>query len=192
MADDLYWGLGYSISMTRADDDSSPTLKARVQMANGLIENPHTHHCDTAECFVSVHINSNADRTKHGTMTLYYKTADSAFAQRVHNNMFYYISNFPYAQDLRLKREKMYVLSKTNMPACLVEPAFITHDIADNAQWFQLKENQGEFKNKIAWGIDNGIDAYYGFSRPKFMIIIQFGSQRASAQLMGVLLRKAV
>ncbi len=70
------------------------------------------------------------------------------------------------------------------MLACLVEPAFITHDIAYNAQWFQLKENQGEFKNKIAWGIDNGIDAYYGFSRPKFMIIIQFGSERAPVQLL--------
>ncbi len=94
MAEDLYWGLGYSISMTRTDNDSSPSLESRVARANGTERNPYTGQFDTCECFVSVHINGATDSTKHGTMTLYWKLADSAFAQTVHNNMFYYISNF--------------------------------------------------------------------------------------------------
>ncbi|MGB9721909.1 MAG: N-acetylmuramoyl-L-alanine amidase, partial [bacterium] len=184
MADDLYWVLGYSISMARADDDSSPTLETRVKRANGERINPYTGGKDTAECFVSVHINSSDDSTKHGTLTEYYKGIDKAFGQSVHNKMFYYISNFPWAHNFGLKKKGEYVLKHTSMPGCLTECAFISHDIAYNAQWFQLKENQGEFKNKVAWGIDNGIDAYFGYSRPKFMIIIEFGSQKASARLM--------
>ncbi len=69
-------------------------------------------------------------------------------------------------------------------PACLTESAFVTHDIATNAQWFQLKENQGSFKNKVAWGIDNGIDIYYGFGpRPSLFRILILTQKQSSLNM---------
>ncbi len=94
------------------------------------------------------------------------------------------ISNLPHAHNRGLKQKNYEVLVKAKCPACVAEGAFVTHDTVTNGQWFQLKDNLSGIKDKIAYGIDNGIDAYYGFGpRPTFMIIIQFGSQRASVQL---------
>lgn len=170
---DLVWGLGYSISMTRIGDEC-PSHDWRAEMANGLRQNPYTNDFDTCQLFVSVHNDGPPDKdsTIHGTKTYYYRTADPTFAGLVHSNMFYYISNFPYANDMGVRRAGFIVLKKTKMPACLTESAYVTHDIHPNAQWFQLKYNHQSFKDKIAWGIDNGIDAYYKFPSPRWLRIL--------------------
>ncbi|MGQ9702435.1 MAG: N-acetylmuramoyl-L-alanine amidase [bacterium] len=153
-------------------------------MANGEIPNPSTNHFDTCDILVSIHNNGAKSRAAHGTETWFWDTADSIFAYQVNTQMFNMISNLPHAYNRGLKRTKYLVLIKAKCPACLVEGAFVTHDTVTNGQWFQLKDNLSGIKDKIAYGIDNGIDAFYGFSRPKFMIIIEFGSERGSVKLL--------
>ncbi|HEC79416.1 MAG TPA: T9SS type A sorting domain-containing protein [candidate division WOR-3 bacterium] len=181
---DLVWGLGYSISMTRTGDEN-PSLEERVKMANGEIPNHYTGQKDTCQLFVSVHNDGPPDKdsTIHGTKTYYYRTADETFAGLVHSNMFYYISNFPFANDMGVRRAELHVLIKTKMPAVLTESAYVTHDIHPNAQWFQLKDNHQSFKDKIAWGIDDGIDAYYKFPSPRWLRILWMMQKSRSVNL---------
>jgi N-acetylmuramoyl-L-alanine amidase len=180
MSVDLYWGLGYIISMTRIGDEC-PSLEARCDMANGLLENPYTGTKDTCQIFVSVHNNGLADNTVHGTETYYYY--DGELADDVQSFMFYYISNYPYAHDLDTTKGGKYVLIHTKMPAALTESAFVTHDVSPNAQWFQLSENHNGFLQKIAWGIDNGIDYFYAFDRLLWLRRLLWGLDRGSISL---------
>ncbi len=135
-------------------------------MANGEIPNPYSGQCDTADIFVSIHNNappaSNPSRAYHGTETYFCDFEDSVLAYWVQSNVFYYISNFPHAKNRGIKRCGMF-FRNVKCPACLVEGAFVTHDTFPDGQWFQLKDNWQGFKDKIAWGIDNGIVTYYTF-----------------------------
>ncbi|MGB3342262.1 MAG: N-acetylmuramoyl-L-alanine amidase [bacterium] len=182
MQDDLVWALSYTVSMTRFSDEYV-SLQNRAKMANGTTENPYSGDCDTCDYFISVHNNGSDYDTTRGTMTLYWKPADEYYANNIHTHMFNFISNLPYAKDLGVRRRGPYVLRNTESPACLTESAYVTHDIATNAQWFQLKENQGSFKNKVAWGIDNGIDDYFEFDRPGWLRIIMVPGSRSTISL---------
>jgi len=181
--DDLTWVLNYSVIMTRTGD-TYLSREERAKMANGEKVNPSTGSKDTCDVLVSIHNNGDTSITARGTETWFWDYADSVFAYQVNTKMFNYISGFPYAYNRGLKRRGFEAITKAKCPACVTEGAFVTHSVSANAQWFQLKDNQGGFKDFMAYGIDDGIDTYYGFGpRPKFLIIIQFGSQRASVQL---------
>jgi N-acetylmuramoyl-L-alanine amidase len=182
MADDLYWVLGYTVSMTRFSD-VFVGLNKRVKMANGIIPNPYTGGADTCSYFVSVHNNGSTDRYIHGTETYYSKPADKDYATTVHNKMFNYISFFPFAQNKGVKQRGLWVIRKTNSPACLTESAFVTHDISFNAQWYQLSQNQGGFKDYVALGIDDGLNTYYKFPGPRWLRIPQIFDTRQSLTL---------
>jgi N-acetylmuramoyl-L-alanine amidase len=182
MVGDLYWVLGYSVSMTRFADEFVP-LEHRADMANGKRVNPYTNAFDTCEYFVSVHNNGNVDRNVHGTETYYKRKVDEYFANCIHVHMWNYISMFLYAEDRGVFQKNFYVLRNVTGPACLTEGAFVTHDIASTAQWFQLKDNQGGFKDYMAYGIDDGIDSYYEFPRPGWLKIIHVLGERATINL---------
>ncbi|MEO0189881.1 MAG: N-acetylmuramoyl-L-alanine amidase [candidate division WOR-3 bacterium] len=159
--------MGFTISVTRSLlVDDSVSLRRRVNMANGETPNPYTNDYDTADIFVSIHNNappeSNPSRAIHGTETYFCDFEDSVLAYWVQNNVFYYISNYPHAKNRGIKPCSKF-FNKVKCPACLVEGAFVTHDTFPNGQWFQLRDNWDGFKDKIAWGIDNGIIAYYTF-----------------------------
>ena len=182
MQGDLVWGLNYTVSMTRLGDEYV-SLQNRAKMANGTTENPYTGDLDTCDYFISVHNNGSDYDTTRGTMTLYWKPVDEYYANNIHTHMWNYISNLPYAKDLGVRQSNKYVLRKSESPACITESAYVSHDIATNAQWFQLKENQGSFKNKVAWGIDNGIDDYFEFDRPGWLKIITVSGSRPTVNL---------
>ncbi|MEO0160977.1 MAG: N-acetylmuramoyl-L-alanine amidase [candidate division WOR-3 bacterium] len=138
--EDLVWTLGFSVSMTRINDLTPSTklsLKKRVKMAKGEIENPYTGQCDTADILINIHNNGHESRAAHGTETYWY--ADSTLAHYVHTHMFNYISGFPHASNRGLKRRGLYELTQFPGPACYAECAFVTHDTFPNGQWYQLK-----------------------------------------------------
>ena len=124
--------------------NNSTSLQERVRMAN---EWP-------ADYFISIHCNSNPNPEVNGTEVYIYQTGTqsnwlaasvlTAITQTVgtRNN------------GVRVN-PSLYVLRRTNMPAILVELAYVTN--VSDAQ--KLKDDQYQFAN----GIYLGIKQYFGF-----------------------------
>lgn len=142
---ELLRGAGVNTYMLRTDD-SSMTLYARPAKANEL----------NASLYVAVHNNSNESPTPSGTETHYYNKPDDpsygytskAIADTVQSEL---------VKTLRLKDRKtksspsLAVLNKTQMPAIIIEGAFISNP-AELA--FMMTD---EFKEAYALGAARGI-----------------------------------
>ncbi len=105
--------------MTRRDD-SYPSLKQRVDQANGA----------GADIFVSIH-NNAADSTSKGTETYYWGDQDSysaegrRLAEAIQQAVCDELSTVD--RGARTHWKDLYVLSYTKMPAALVEVGFLTN-----------------------------------------------------------------
>jgi N-acetylmuramoyl-L-alanine amidase len=145
---DILVARGWQVIMTRNDDrdvfapnDSAhDELQARDDVANSR----------GARLLVSIHVNSYVNSGPHGVTTFYYKASDLALAQAVNRRI---------TSELGLKnngviKDKLYVVNHANMPAALVETAFISNpdDLAllQSASWRQ----------KMAQAIADGIVDY--------------------------------
>lgn len=117
--------------------------------------------CDSAngwnaDLFVSIHCNS-FNSVAQGTETLHYpgSSKSQALAKYVQTE----IINAIDVTDRGLKeRQNLYVLNSTDMPAILIELAFIDN-VHDNAL---LRNNQDDFVKAIAKGIVKYINQYLG------------------------------
>jgi N-acetylmuramoyl-L-alanine amidase len=142
--------LGWHVVMTRDADyevgdpngDDRQELQARCDVANAA----------GARIFVSIHMNSWVGAGLNGTTTYYWRRDDKQFAQVVQ-------AALVAADGLRddgVKRDDLYVVKHTNMPAVLVEAAFVSnpHDA--------VLLQQRAFLDKLADGIVKGIMDYTG------------------------------
>ncbi|MBQ2897619.1 MAG: N-acetylmuramoyl-L-alanine amidase, partial [Clostridia bacterium] len=139
---------GISVTMTRAkitDDvgvDAKDSINQRVRLAN-------TTKCDY---FVSIHCNSNEDKSANGTETLICGKGGKAeaLAESVNSNIVKYLG----LKDRGIKVDTEYlgyklgVLHNTDMPAILIETAFISNP--NDAKL--LKEKADEFAKAIFEG----------------------------------------
>lgn len=102
--------------------------------------------------FVSIHCNSFTNSAANGTETCIYEYGGEA--ERLANSIQNEICNTLNTTDRGLKiRKDLCVLSKTRMPAVLVELAFISNE--DDVQL--LINNQEDFAAAVARGITNYI-----------------------------------
>jgi len=113
---------GAEVVMTRADD-SSKSNSDRYGFCNNL----------QADILVSVHTNSVADSSVDGSLALYFHRDDKALAQAIYDVMYPYLwdtapdpNNFT---DFGLDRFASGVLLKSDMPAAMMEPLFMSHDV---------------------------------------------------------------
>lgn len=165
-ARDLLVGSGYHVIMTRTTDVSpnspaqdltgdgqinvSDDLQARVNIANNA----------RAKVFVSVH-NNAAGSAARGTETYYWNGAPAGsgsarLAQLIHEEVNARIGLY----DRGVKTANFYVLRRTNMPAVLLEGAFISNPTEE------LLLSTPSFRQKIAEGVANGIRRYMGPGGP--------------------------
>ena len=114
-------------------------LADRVKIANN----------NNADYFISIHCNSSSNPTACGTETYaYYSSiAGSKLATYVQNTL----TNEIKLVDRGIKYSDFYVLKNTNMPAILVEVAFISNLVEEKL----LKSE--EFLDKVRVGIAKGI-----------------------------------
>ncbi|HZV80525.1 MAG TPA: N-acetylmuramoyl-L-alanine amidase [Candidatus Binatus sp.] len=141
---------GWRVVMTRDGDyevgdpngDDAQELQARCDVANAA----------GARVFVSVHINSSVAHSLNGTTTYYWRPADRVFAQTVQNAL---VAADGIADD-GVKRNNFYVIKHTDMPAVLVETAFLSNS-GDAAEL-----TRPAFLDKLAQGIANGIMEFTG------------------------------
>ena len=117
--------------------------------------------CETAnnanvDFFVSIHCNAFNGVAK-GTECLYYPGSSKSkqLAQFVQNQI---ISTFGTVDRGIKERPGLYVLKYTDMPATLVETAFID-EASDNAL---LRDRQDDFAGAIARGITDYVNQLYG------------------------------
>jgi len=142
--------LGWRVVMTRDADyevgdpkgDDAQELQARCDVANAA----------GARVFVSVHINSSVAHSLNGTTTYYWRPADKVFAQTIQNS----VVAADGITDDGIKRNDFYVIKHTDMPAVLIETAFLSnsHDSEFLAR--------PSFLDKVAQGIANGIMEFTG------------------------------
>jgi len=139
---------GYNVIMTR-NTDTYVDLYERPKIANNV----------KADLFISIHCNSTLLNSVNGLELLYcpatessYKTVDQyPFAKSIHDSI---VSSTGINSRGIKKRSDLVVLRLTNMPAVLIETAFLTNP--DDAQ----KLIQDSFQQKVVQGIVNGVEQY--------------------------------
>jgi N-acetylmuramoyl-L-alanine amidase len=140
---------GARVIMTRTTDKSvayigasdKEELAARVAIANNA----------NADLFVSIHADAYSGQAG-GTTTYVYDTQNAGLAPLVQANL---VSQLK-LNDRGIQQSDYYVLKNTTMPAILTEAAFIT-----NTREEKLLMNRS-FDKKVAIGIYNGINQYFG------------------------------
>jgi len=142
--------LGWRVVMTRDGD-------YEVGDPNGIDRQELQARCDVANAagataFVSIHINSSVSTAPNGTTTYYWRPADKLFAQAVENETV----TADGILDAGVKREDFYVIKHTQMPAVLVETAYLSNS-HDGAML-----QQPAFLDRIAAGIVKGIMDFTG------------------------------
>jgi N-acetylmuramoyl-L-alanine amidase len=118
---DILIARGWQVVMTRTDDrdvfapdDSArDELQARDDVANAR----------GARLLVSIHVNSYVNAGPHGAATYYYKSSDVPLAQALSARI---------GSELDMKnngiiKDKLYVVNHANMPAALVETAYLSN-----------------------------------------------------------------
>lgn len=95
---------------------NSTSLQTRVNQANEW----------GADYFISIHTNASENQNANGTEVYVYSTSSAAFplAQNIQTSIVDYLDT----KDLGVKENtSLYVLRRTDMPALLIELAFITN-----------------------------------------------------------------
>ncbi len=140
---DLLKSKGYNTIMTRASDQYI-SLAKRAELANGI----------DADIFISIHSNFNPRVTAQGTATYAHWNATKdnwALAWYVQSELIKKVS----LQNNGLKAANFAVLRETQMPAILIETAFLSNPAEEKL----LKTDI--FQQKVAEGIVEGLEKYY-------------------------------
>ncbi|MDQ6846999.1 MAG: N-acetylmuramoyl-L-alanine amidase [Candidatus Dormibacteraeota bacterium] len=127
--------------LTRSDDRSLD-----VQQRSATANN------NGAAVFVSVHFNSFTDGGPNGSLVLYPKDGDLAFAQTMSDAMGTYLKPLGVVNDGVVLRDNWWI--HTQMPTVTVEPAFLS-----NTREASLIATPG-FKQVLAMSIRSGIEKY--------------------------------
>ncbi|MBQ7528651.1 N-acetylmuramoyl-L-alanine amidase, partial [bacterium] len=139
---------GWTVILTRETDrdvtyagsSNTEELDARAQVGNR----------NNTDIFVSVHCNAAANTAAEGTSLHVYKRGDRVLAQSIHPSLL----NATGRMDRGIQQDRFYVLVHTNMPAVLVETAFLT-----NSNEAKLLGTE-EYRLRIAQGLADGICKY--------------------------------
>ena len=109
--------------------------------------------CDTAnasgaDVFVSIHCNSSANETAHGTETFTYSddTEGERLAECINNQL---VESLDLTDRGVKYDDRLFVLRHTDMPAVLVELAFISN----TSDALLLRDSQDGFARAVARGI---------------------------------------
>ncbi|WP_175532284.1 N-acetylmuramoyl-L-alanine amidase family protein [Paenibacillus sp. yr247] len=127
-----------AVLMTRSDDTFIP-LDDRVSFANNNL----------ADLFLSIHGNS-AKATISGTETYYNRPESMAFANVIHKNV---VAAAGFA-DRKVRQADFRVITKTTMPAVLVEVGYLSNKNDESAMYKEA------FQDKVAASIAAAIKEY--------------------------------
>ncbi|MDR3599852.1 MAG: N-acetylmuramoyl-L-alanine amidase [Desulfosporosinus sp.] len=145
---------GVNVLMTRSSDNSPASadfstmsdLEYRSDLANNA----------KADIFVSIHNDSFDNPAVSGTSTYYSQDNPQADkSQQLADNVQAELINHLGTSDRGVKEAPFYVIKHTNMPAILVEAAFISNPDEE------IKLASDDFRQTIATAIESGITDYF-------------------------------
>lgn len=128
------------------NDSASDELQARDDVANH----------NGARLFVSIHANAFMNAGPHGATVYYYKGNDLALAQAVDKR----IGSELAEKNNGTVKDKLYVVHHANMPATLIETAFLTNP--DD----RVLMTDPHWQQQMAQAIADGIQDYAGAPPP--------------------------
>lgn len=139
---------GWNVVLTRTTDvdvsysgsSAREELGARAKVANDA----------KADIFLSVHCNASVSPSSNGTSLHYYKQSDYVLANELQGA----VLNATGRANRGLQANRFYVLAHTQMPAVLVETAFITNPTEGALL------NDPNYRQKIAEGLAQGLRQY--------------------------------
>lgn len=139
---------GWNVVLTRTSDrdvswagsSASQELGARTKIANDV----------GADLFISIHADASANTEVQGTSIHWYKGGDYRLAQHLESG----VLDATGRRNRGLVKNRFYVLAHTQMPAVLIETAFLSNPtegklLADPA-----------YRERIAQGIASGLGVY--------------------------------
>ncbi len=124
----------------KPDPDDRAYLQTRCDVANAI----------NARLFVSIHVNYSTSPAINGTTFYWYKPEDQALAKALERAVIPATGT----NDIGPRRENFYVIHHTNMPAVLIETAFISNP--GDAKLLASPT----FLQSMATGIASGIKTY--------------------------------
>jgi N-acetylmuramoyl-L-alanine amidase len=133
-------------------DDVNAILTRTDDRALSIQERSDTANNNRAAVFVSVHFNSFTDPSVNGSLVLYPKDSDLAFAQMMSEAMFHYLGPLGVAGDGVQLRDNWWI--HTQMPTVTVEPAYLS-----NTREAALIGTPG-FQQLLAMAIRSAIERY--------------------------------
>ncbi|GGF91497.1 hypothetical protein GCM10010912_40630 [Paenibacillus albidus] len=132
----------FNVVMTRRDD-SYPSNSRRADIANEL----------GADAFLSIHANiADGKPNVRGTETYYYRKDSKELADVMHKHLL----GATEFKDRKVKNNNYLVLTRSTMPATLLEVGFLSN-ATEEAILFS-----DEFQNRVAAAIVAGIKEYFG------------------------------
>jgi N-acetylmuramoyl-L-alanine amidase len=159
----LLEGDGAAVVMTREDNDTYLENRDRYTFCNDQL----------ATLLVSVHTNSVTDPTWDGTMTLYFQSDDKILAQAIHEVLYPALRatapDETAFDDWGLSRYASGVLMKSNMPAAIMEPLFMSNPAEATLLQQTITDDCGDLscrRGQIAQAVHMGILNYYGVTEP--------------------------
>ncbi len=136
---------GYEVVMTRRDD-SELGLYERAELANDA----------NADLFISLHQNSFADSSVHGIEVFYNEGQKSDESKQLAQFIQTHLVAQTGAKDRGIRSyDELVVTRETEMPACLIETAYISND---NELSLIITD---DYQNQIIKGIVNGINQFF-------------------------------
>ncbi|MFN2450014.1 MAG: N-acetylmuramoyl-L-alanine amidase [Candidatus Baltobacteraceae bacterium] len=147
---DILLRRGWQVMMTREDDrdvyapndSAADELQARDDVANN----------NGARLFLSIHVNSFINSGPHGATVYYYKPEDYSLAQALNRRIAAHVA----VKDDGTVKDMLYVLHHADMPAALVETAYVSNP--DDRALLQTPA----WRQSIAQAIADAIGDYAG------------------------------
>ncbi len=146
---------GASVCMTRTTDTEVAPQKAHATDIEELQARCDIANQDKSDIFISIHMDSFTSPTAHGT-TGYYYTGGSRASYRLADSIRSALIDQIGTESRGTQTCNFYVVRHTDMPATLIEVAFIS-----NPKEEKLMSSSSGIK-KAALGIADGIADYFG------------------------------
>ncbi|GAA0354746.1 SH3 domain-containing protein [Caldalkalibacillus horti] len=131
---------GAKVVMTRTTDRFL-TLQQRVDIS--ILEK--------ADAFLSIHHNTNTNKSISGSITYYFKNSDQKLATAIQGELV----KANGMRDLNARKESFFVLRENPKPAALIEISFLSNYNDE------LTARKGQFQDRSADGILNGVAKYF-------------------------------
>lgn len=131
--------------------DMDVVLTRETDVYVPLLERAYTANEANADLFVSIHTNSVTSRQAHGAEVLVYSLASSSVP--VAEDILFNLTELGLRSRGIKPRPKLIVLKRTDMPAVLVEPAFVSCDHGVDYQILRSPYGLDQLADAITRGV---------------------------------------